>query len=518
MRINKLAIDDFKNLSGLSADFDEEELTTVVVGKNGTGKSNLLEALILIFRHLDLGERPPFKYRLEYMLRDHKVYVDADPARSTQRVKITVDGERLSFSRFSKRDDESYLPSHVFGYYSGFNDRMEAHFQKHQERFYDDLIANMDEPLRPLFYARLVHSQFTLLAFFNEEVESILEFLCDYLRIEGLDHVLFVMREPNWENDKGDVRFWNAEGTVEKLLGALYETALAPLRITQRVPLGLKKHTTKEHLYLFLEDKDALKLVSDKYRNQRDFFKALESTYISELISEVKTRVNVEDTSGSLTFRDLSEGEQQLLMVLGLLRFTQEQESLFILDEPDTHLNPAWAIQYLELLDWVVGDENKSQIIMATHNPLVVASLERSQVLIMRRDEEIGHIRIDHPEQDPRGMGVASLLTSDVYSLRSQLDPPTLRLLDKKRELAIQDQPTSRQRKRLAQINEELEKLHFTDTDRDPLYELFVEAMAAEEKSEGLQTTVLTEEQRIRRRDLAERIVRRLRTESQEKR
>ena len=28
-------------------------------------------------------------------------------------------------------------------------------------------------------------------------------------------------------------------------------------------------------------------------------------------------------------------------MVLGLLRFTKEDEALFLLDEPDTHLNPA---------------------------------------------------------------------------------------------------------------------------------------------------------------------------------
>jgi len=35
-----------------------------------------------------------------------------------------------------------------------------------------------------------------------------------------------------------------------------------------------------------------------------------------------------------------SEGEQQLLLVLGLLKFTAEEEALFLLDEPDTHLNP----------------------------------------------------------------------------------------------------------------------------------------------------------------------------------
>jgi predicted ATP-dependent endonuclease of OLD family len=32
------------------------------------------------------------------------------------------------------------------------------------------------------------------------------------------------------------------------------------------------------------------------------------------------------------------------------LRFTAEDESLFLLDEPDTHLNPRWCVDYLGYL------------------------------------------------------------------------------------------------------------------------------------------------------------------------
>jgi recombinational DNA repair ATPase RecF len=54
MRLDKLAIGSFKNLRDFSIDFDEQSPTTVLVGRNGTGKSNLLEALTIIFRDLDL--------------------------------------------------------------------------------------------------------------------------------------------------------------------------------------------------------------------------------------------------------------------------------------------------------------------------------------------------------------------------------------------------------------------------------------------------------------------------------
>jgi AAA15 family ATPase/GTPase len=49
-------------------DFDEDNLMTVIVGCNGSGKSNVLEALVSIFRNLDLGEAPPFSYVIKYRL------------------------------------------------------------------------------------------------------------------------------------------------------------------------------------------------------------------------------------------------------------------------------------------------------------------------------------------------------------------------------------------------------------------------------------------------------------------
>ena len=210
MKLDKLWIANFKNLRDFSIDFDERSLTTVLVGRNGTGKSNLLEALILIFRDLDLDNPPPFKYELEYLCRGHKVRVMADPERTSGKVRVIVDGASVSHQQFTQGDTRPYLPSYVFGYYSGPTNRMETHFEEHQTRFYHDLINGVERPLRPLFYARLVHSQFVLLAFFTEQDKEILRILDDLLWIRGLDHVLFVIRQPPWTSKDGDSRFWYA--------------------------------------------------------------------------------------------------------------------------------------------------------------------------------------------------------------------------------------------------------------------------------------------------------------------
>ena len=50
--LTSLYIGQYKNLRDFSLSFDGSSFIDVFVGKNGTGKSNLFEALIEIFRHI----------------------------------------------------------------------------------------------------------------------------------------------------------------------------------------------------------------------------------------------------------------------------------------------------------------------------------------------------------------------------------------------------------------------------------------------------------------------------------
>ncbi len=525
MRMLALHINNFKNLQNVDVDFYdgspiEDSVTSVVLGRNGTGKSNLLEALILIFRDLDLDRPPAFAYQMTYLCRGSEISIDADPARARrEQVLVNVVGsEPMSYRDFQRDAREKYLPRYVFGYYSGPSNRMETHFDEHQKRFYNALIRETDEksrPLRPLLYARLVHSQFALLAFFNEQDPDILKFLDDELGIEALESVLFVMRKPSWNSRNGNPLFWNARGEVSRFLERLYELAFIPLRMPRRVQIDFKGSSTVEHLYLFLKSIEDLKALSSIYKTQQDFFKALESTYISEILSEVRIRVRVRKADGSLTFRDLSEGEQQLLMVLGLLRFTKEDEALFLLDEPDTHLNPVWGIQYLDFINRVASTQ-KSHVIITTHNPLVISSLEREQVRIMQRNED-GYISVIPPYESPKGMGVAAILTSDLFGLRSTLDIPTQELMDERRELAAddaQDNLAPQKRSRLLELNELLREVDFSiNTMPDPLYHDFVLEMTKIQREDikEWESTTLTQQQREDQRALTRRILRELR-------
>jgi len=513
VRIDRLTIREFKNLREFGVDFDEKSPTTVLIGRNGTGKSNLIEALVLIFRNLDLNEPPPFAYFIRYVCRGKVIEIEADPSRRSRRTVAKIDGKPIPYSRLVGGRGRPHLPSHVFGYYSGPSRRLERHFDRHQERFKKELIQPATKetilPLRPLFNARHEHSQFVLLSFFVDQDAQVREFLRGYLNITDLDSVRFVLKKPPWARPKASAdTFWGARGVVRVFLDRLRDLATAPLRTADA--------SGDDRIHLFLKDIHALEALYAKYGSQADFFKTLESTDISELIENLQIRVRIRGMDEALTFVELAEGEQQLLTVLGLLRFTREEESLFLLDEPDTHLNPSWSLGYLDLLNEVIGDTTSSHIIMATHDPLTIGGLLKSQVQVLYRDAATGQIRAEQPQEDPKGMGVAALLTSEPFGLRSTVDLDTLQDLDRKRELASREQRTDAENEELGRLNESLGNIDYSLSVRDPLYKRFVEAMVTAEEYQRLKKPTLTREELEQQRELALRIVEKLKREDGE--
>jgi ABC-type multidrug transport system ATPase subunit len=543
MKVNKLHIRSrFKNLENVKVDFDEDHLMTVVVGRNGSGKSNVLEALVSIFRNLDLGEATPFSYELNYRLGEpHKpnqpsdrwveIIIDADPARGSlaKQYEISVRdllndeapsdffteqpaGKSVPFSKV-KRDKEGkapYLPNYVFAYYSGPSDRLENHFKKHRTDFYRRLLKDeldLKGDIRPLFYAKPYHSQFVLLAFFLSEQDSAEKaFLREHLEIEGLDSIHFVMRQPGWAKKKDEL-FWGARGVVRRFLDELIKYTLSPVKVTRQEDTSLTgSNIRNEFFHLFLPDVNALRDFA-KDLSADELFKMLESTLLSEIISEVSIRVKVSSSNEPLTFRELSEGEQQLLTVLGLLKFTGGKDSLFLLDEPDTHLNPSWAAKYLKFLREFVPNHETSHLLMVTHHPLAIAELKKEQVQVMWRDSG-NQVYAQEPEESPRGMGYGGILTSDMFGLRTTLDNSTERLLRLRRRFTEKSELTVIQAGRLRKIDQILEGLGFTTAHWDEEYAQYLR-MRREVEREANSDTTTPEISRIRK-ERAKAIVQRM--------
>ncbi|OOE77541.1 chromosome segregation protein SMC [Salinivibrio sp. ML198] len=496
MKIDYLHIrSGFKNVEDLEIDFDNKQLLTVLIGRNGSGKSNVIEALVRIFRALDLGDEPaPFSYKLRYSLgssSDRLIEVEASPEYGStpiQQHKIQVSildesgqyslPESISLSKVKRDKDgnSDYLPKYLFAYYSGPSDRLEDLFKRHRTNFYRKLLRNqisIEGEVRPLFYAKPFHSQFVLLAFFlKQQREKSRAFLENQLGIESFHSAHFVFRRPEWGKKSKKNIFWGAEGVVSDFIERLLPHSLGAIKTKREEDVTLTgKGVTNEFIHLFLPDISSLESVAGELSAQ-NFFKMLESTLLSDLLSSVhiKVRLNNEEV---VSFSELSEGEQQLLTVLGLLEFTVEEDSLFLLDEPDTHLNPAWAAKYHSFLKRFIPDKRFCHILMVTHHPLAIAELNKEQIQVLRKDVE-GQSIAETPAESPIGMGVNGILTSDMFGMATTLDQHTSNAIEDRRKLLEKETLTEADNAELRKLNNSLDRLGYSYTHPDEDYRQFL--------------------------------------------
>ncbi|EJK92966.1 MULTISPECIES: AAA family ATPase [Enterobacteriaceae] len=572
MQLRRIFIPTFRNLRDLDITFATHlqpmASTTeappklirshALIGQNGTGKSNLIEALITIFRDVDLDRDAAFDYMLEYSIRGRGVRIEADTSKQ-KRPYVWVDGKAESQGYLLK--NRELLPAHIFAYYSGRNERIEALFQEHQRRFNqrqeittdevlsEQLLENYtgsesdiraveeakrrhdsrlkqagDDRLRRLFYCRGGHSQLVLLACLLSD-DPVFRKVLKNLHIESLESALFVLKEPyrlrekrrrgkfdQQELNEGDPRFWYARGNVvSEFLDKLWQVAWAPIEQEATKQIDFRGRTEKQkQLYLFVPNQEKLKQLGELIGSTDSFFRYAEGAYIGDLIDEVRITVKKRDEhGGKVSFTHLSEGELQMLTVLGLMRITREDQCLFLLDEPDTHLNPIWKLRYFDDIEGVLSSDDatmvqsESQIIITTHDPMMVGSLKREQVYILRRDGN--RTLVDIPDEHPQGMGVTGLLKSELFGLSSTLDIETERRLFRRNELFVLSPRSPEENEELSRLSAELADLGFSTADfRDPDYAMFVRKMAQHRR---FRKPVLTLEEQAEQDAIADSII-----------
>ena len=506
MHLQRLKLPAFRNLKDFEITFtegvDDPNVeggrrtfnSHAVIGANGAGKSNLLEAIIMIFRDLDLNLVAALDYELDYHIRGNRIEITAQAGK---RLTVVINGERSSATQLSEHA-RKYLPSNVFVYYSGKNERIEQLFQAHQRRFIQRQRDQLGEDLlRRLLYCRSGHSQLVLLACLLSKDELFTQLL-DLLNIVELDSALFVLKQPYRLRQKldekdileGDNRFWYARGnTVSEFLDKLWQLAVAPIEHTVNKLIDFRGRTEKqEQLYLFLPSKEKLHELGNLVGDASRFFRHAEAAYIDDLLEEVRINVKHKDTEGNINFSQLSEGELQYLTVLGLMRITSQDDCLFLLDEPDTHLNPIWKLRYFDDIERVIRKNTEqtivgdSQIIITTHDPLMIGSLRREQVRILRKQGKKSIV--EEPYQHPQGMGVTGLLRSELFGLRATVDSVTRRRLDRRNFLFAKGKRRTRtEDEELTRLSDELSDLGFATSDfKDPYYAMFVTKMAVHTK------------------------------------
>ena len=331
MKLQKIAFDSYKNLAK-EFSFEQANNYVALIGLNGSGKSNLLEAISLLFAHT-MGiktESSPFRqYSLTYTIKGHEVDINED---------ASLDNGLVS---------EDDIPTSIIACYSGEDNRLwDSGFKDYYIDFFNKAIKGGEYKPQVLYINKYCWEIAFISLLFSEN-DEVKRFITDKLKVNHKTITIQFKTKENANPQPHDASNWYKR--VETKYNGV-EIPINDLINNEDVELLCEKYPnlTNDQIvfyylyFLYMPDKrGTLGLEADK------------------IIESIDIKLN------GLKFEDLSEGEKKLILIECITRVLGDENSLLLLDEPDAHTHIAMKKDLLKLIS-----EFEGQTIMTTHSPL----------------------------------------------------------------------------------------------------------------------------------------------------
>src|SRR5262249_25287638 len=125
-----------------------------------------------------------------------------------------------------------------------------------------------------------------------------------------------------------------------------------------------------------------------------------------------------EGVSSKLYGKALSDGEHQLVHTIGLCLLFRHEPALFLLDEPETHLNPDWRATYVSTLRAALEADTATknmmrEVLLTSHSPFIISDCQPENVLVFEKDAD-GRVEWHNPEFNTFGAS-ANAITIKVF-------------------------------------------------------------------------------------------------------
>ncbi len=161
----------------------------------------------------------------------------------------------------------------------------------------------------------------------------------------------------------------------------------------------------------------------------------------------------------------LSDGEHQLVQILGTLSMLSFPNVLFLLDEPESHLNPQWRVKFVS---HVLGlptkggvraeksNVSKQDLLLTTHAPFVPSDMQRDKVFIFGKEQF--NVRVRHPEIETYGTTFDSIL-EECFGVR----PPISRVSLDEIETLMKSENPDEIKEGMSRLGHSVEKVFVAD-------------------------------------------------------
>ena len=338
MKLKSLYIQEYKNIKEQTFDFSNNTGYIALIGLNGSGKSNLIEAIALIFNGLLNKKKIPFKYEIKYEY-DGKIY--------TRKPRLAyIDGKKVENS-------EMFYPSSVIACYSGEELRLwhMAFEDYHMHYFKDAIDGKLSTP--NFIYLNKYCWSIALIVLMSSENIKVKNFLKENLNIDDLNEVDILIEFAEVENFKNHAALRWINRIKEECLDKQGKTTLKSF-LSYDVPLlpnQTKEKTIFHYLYLLSQPK--------------------KNTEKGNTINKYITRIRIFNKGISLF--SFSEGHKKLILIECITRILGDNSSLLLLDEPDAYVHIALKKEILNSLK-----EFHGQSILTTHSPILANEIQKT--------------------------------------------------------------------------------------------------------------------------------------------
>ena len=370
MRLKQVSISDYKNLKNFEVNFGSGNFIDVFVGKNGTGKSNFFEALILIFRHLyEFGKEDAdiyFDYALTYELNGNDIEI------AFKNLELFVGGEKKT------KPTKDILPDNILVYYSGQNETVSELIHIYEKLFADNVKTAKITDTRKFIgigkdYKELLLS---LLLLQSDDVKS-KQFLLNKLGIkEVASDLRLVLKRPDYavgnkkfdvDTDDADSTYWKAEGIARNFLNDLEECFAESS--SQLIRTEGYIHADDEYIYFY----DIEKLRA-KFSNltSHELFRAFDNLKLIGMLDEISIGIKLEnDLEASISH--FSDGQFQSVYIYAVTELFKASNCITLLDEPDSFLHPEWQFDFLSQVDEISeGAVQTNHVLMSSHSAVTL--------------------------------------------------------------------------------------------------------------------------------------------------
>ena len=390
------------NLDFQSRDFDRDNLyATVIIGQNGTGKSNILKVISEIFRTIALikegQEDAPiiwYKFYIKYTI-DNVVYeLKTLPKQGND---ILCNKESIESDIFIESDTfihtlaDMVLPTRLLASSLMLTDK----FNAKSTALYKYLgIRNENSPSSSgtrTYIRRTVDNIIDCLKRKNFTSE-----LSNFFEALELEPSLELIYKPRYRQIfyTSDI----SKNTLDDAFGGNNWKLYFPRR--QDPIWGTSRYNS-------IKDNDELinKIISFLQKNTGEtiFRYNLITSSRSDLLEDFEiikelSRLDIisfpelviSKRTGSYNFIESSSGETHLISeFIGLLSQI-EDNSLILIDEPEISLHPNWQIKYIDFLKKTFRDYASCHFVIATHSHFILSNItsENSNVIALKCDKD----------------------------------------------------------------------------------------------------------------------------------